>query len=58
MRSDNAPAIALYRRFGFVAEGTCRNYMCVDGVDYDALLMARLTGDRNGSVQVTGPRAL
>ncbi len=42
VRSDNAPAIALYRRFGFVEEGTCRNYMCVDGVDYDALLMARL----------------
>ena len=42
VRSDNAPAIALYRRFGFVAEGTCCNYMSVDGVDYDALLMARL----------------
>jgi len=42
VRSDNAPAIALYRRFGFVEEGTCRNYMCVDGVEYDALLMARL----------------
>jgi RimJ/RimL family protein N-acetyltransferase len=42
VRSDNAPAIALYRRFGFVEEGVCRNYMCVDSVDYDALLMARL----------------
>jgi ribosomal protein S18 acetylase RimI-like enzyme len=42
VRTDNAPAIALYRRFGFVEEGTCRNYICVDGVDYDALLMARL----------------
>jgi len=42
VRSDNAPAIALYRRFGFVDEGICRNYMCVDGVEYDALLMARL----------------
>jgi putative acetyltransferase len=42
VRSDNTPAIALYRRFGFVEEGTCRNYMCVDGVAYDALLMARL----------------
>jgi ribosomal protein S18 acetylase RimI-like enzyme len=35
-------AIALYRRFGFVEEGRCRNYLCIDGVDYDALLMARL----------------
>lgn len=42
VRSDNAPAIALYRRFGFVEEGICRNYLCIDGVDYDALLMARL----------------
>jgi ribosomal protein S18 acetylase RimI-like enzyme len=42
VRSDNAPAIALYRRFGFVEEGTCRNYIHIDGVDYDALLMARL----------------
>jgi ribosomal protein S18 acetylase RimI-like enzyme len=43
VRSDNAPAIGLYRRFGFVDEGTCRSYMRVDGVEYDALLMARLT---------------
>jgi ribosomal protein S18 acetylase RimI-like enzyme len=42
VRLDNAAAIALYRRFGFVDEGTCRNYMRIDGVDYDALLMARL----------------
>jgi ribosomal protein S18 acetylase RimI-like enzyme len=42
VRADNAPAIALYRRFGFVEEGTCRNYICVDGVDHDTLLMARL----------------
>jgi len=42
VRSDNTPAIALYRRFGFVEEGVCRNYMRVDDVDYDALLMARL----------------
>lgn len=42
VRSDNAVAIALYRRFGFVDEGTCRNYMRVDEVDYDALRMARL----------------
>ena len=42
VRSDNTAAIALYRRFGFVEEGACRNYICIDGVDYDALLMARL----------------
>jgi len=42
VRADNAPAIALYRRFGFEVEGACRQYLRLDGVDYDALLMARL----------------
>jgi putative acetyltransferase len=42
VRADNAPAIALYHRFGFTVEGTCRQYLRVDGVDFDALLMARL----------------
>lgn len=42
VRTDNAPAIALYRRHGFVVEGTCRQYLSLDGVDHDALLMARL----------------
>jgi ribosomal protein S18 acetylase RimI-like enzyme len=42
VRADNAPAIALYHRFGFDTEGTCRQYMRVDGVWFDALLMARL----------------
>lgn len=42
VRSDNAPAIALYRRFGFDVEGTCRHYLSIDGIDHDALLMARL----------------
>lgn len=41
VRADNAAAIALYRRFGFVEEGTLRDYMRVDGVPYDALLMSR-----------------
>ena len=48
VRSDNAAAIALYRRFGFVDEGACRRYMHVDGVDYDALLMARLDPGASG----------
>lgn len=42
VRADNTPAIALYRRFGFDVEGTCRRYMRMDGVEHDALLMARL----------------
>ncbi|NJD32923.1 MAG: GNAT family N-acetyltransferase [Gammaproteobacteria bacterium] len=42
VRADNAPAIALYRRFGFQVEGTCERYLTVDGIDHDVLLMARL----------------
>lgn len=39
---DNAPAIALYRKFGFVEEGRSRAYALRDGVLADALHMARL----------------
>jgi L-phenylalanine/L-methionine N-acetyltransferase len=41
--TDNAPAIALYRSFGFVEEGCSRGYAMRDGVLADALHMARLT---------------
>jgi L-phenylalanine/L-methionine N-acetyltransferase len=40
--TDNTAAIALYRKFGFVAEGTHRAYALRDGVYVDALCMARL----------------
>jgi putative acetyltransferase len=40
--TDNAPAIALYRRFGFVEEGRSRGYAMRDGVLADVLHMARL----------------
>jgi L-phenylalanine/L-methionine N-acetyltransferase len=40
--TDNARAIALYRRFGFVEEGIGRAYALRDGVYVDALMMARL----------------
>jgi len=43
VRSDNAPAIELYRRFGFEFEGSCRHFMVVGDQYYDALLMARVT---------------
>jgi L-phenylalanine/L-methionine N-acetyltransferase len=40
--TDNAPAIALYRRFGFQIEGTHRAYALRDGAYVDAHAMARL----------------
>ncbi|CAB3805952.1 L-amino acid N-acetyltransferase AaaT [Paraburkholderia ultramafica] len=40
--SDNAPAIALYRKFGFVEEGRSRGYAMRDGILADVLHMARL----------------
>lgn len=42
--ADNAPAIALYRKFGFVEEGRHRAFALRDGVFVDALTMARLRG--------------
>ena len=40
--ADNAPAIALYERFGFEREGLMRDYAFRDGAFVDALAMARL----------------
>jgi L-phenylalanine/L-methionine N-acetyltransferase len=39
---DNAAALALYRKFGFVVEGTHRAYALRDGAYTDTLFMARL----------------
>jgi putative acetyltransferase len=38
---DNAKALALYRKFGFVVEGTFKGYALRDGVYVDAHAMAR-----------------
>lgn len=39
--ADNAPAITLYERFGFLVEGRMRGYALRDGVYADCLAMAR-----------------
>jgi len=42
---DNAPAIALYRKFGFDTEGRFRGYAMRDGRLVDAFSMARIHPD-------------
>lgn len=39
--TDNQPAMALYRKFGFETEGTSHRHAMHDGVLIDAILMAR-----------------
>jgi putative acetyltransferase len=43
---DNAAAVALYTRAGFVIEGTCRQFAFRDGQYVDAYAMARLREPR------------
>jgi putative acetyltransferase len=40
--TDNAPAIALYRKYGFEVEGRLRDFAFRDGAFIDAYAMARL----------------
>ncbi|HEV8392359.1 MAG TPA: GNAT family N-acetyltransferase [Dongiaceae bacterium] len=40
--ADNAPAIALYRKFGFEIEGTHRAYAIRNGIYVDSISMARI----------------
>jgi putative acetyltransferase len=40
--TDNQPALALYRKFGFATEGILRQYAFRDGEFVDAYTMARL----------------
>ena len=40
---DNAPAIHLYKRFGFIVEGTHQAYALRDGRYVDAYVMARIS---------------
>jgi putative acetyltransferase len=54
---DNAPAIALYRKFGFEVEATERADAFRDGAFVDAYLMARLRGPLPADLSAPPPRA-
>ncbi len=41
---DNAPALAVYRKFGFDVEGTGKHYALRNGEYVDAYFMARVKG--------------
>ncbi len=44
---NNAPAIALYQKFGFVTEGRKRLALKIDGEYCDSIMMALLFGESN-----------
>jgi putative acetyltransferase len=46
--TDNAPAIALYEKFGFEREATLRRYAIRDGAFVDAYVMARINDSLGG----------
>jgi putative acetyltransferase len=50
--TDNVAALELYRKFGFVIEGTSRAYAFRDGRYVDAYMMARLHPD--GALEIEG----
>jgi putative acetyltransferase len=55
--TDNAAALALYRKFGFEVEGTAKRYALRDGELVDAYLMARLAAaPRNAARAERTPR--
>jgi len=39
VRTDNKNAIKLYKKFGFVREGTIKRALCIDGLFYDNYVM-------------------
>lgn len=49
--TDNLAALALYRKFGFVIEGTCRAHAFRDGRYCDSYAMARLHPSFGGQQQ-------
>jgi putative acetyltransferase len=48
--TDNAVALALYRKVGFEIEGTLKSYAFRNGRFIDAFTMARLSPSRAGKV--------
>lgn len=53
--TDNAAALALYRKCGFEIEGTARRYALRDGEMVDAYLMARHAPERRPAALAPAP---
>jgi putative acetyltransferase len=53
--TDNTAATALYRKFGFVVEGTHRDFAFRDGCYVDAYAMARLHPGNDGRMNAAAP---
>lgn len=53
--TDNAAALALYRKFGFAIEGTHRDFAFRDGRYVDAYAMARLNPPEDGRTRAAPP---
>lgn len=56
--TDNAPAIALYEKFGFVREGRMARYAFRNGAYVDVFAMARLLPPDAGAKGIAGATAL
>ncbi len=48
--TDNHPAIALYKRFGFIVEGTLRQYAWRNGALADTYALARLASEADAQL--------
>lgn len=55
--TDNAAAIRLYEKHGFVNEGTCRNYAFRDGRYVDVHVMARVSANQFIQAKIASPQA-
>jgi RimJ/RimL family protein N-acetyltransferase len=53
VHADNARAIALYKKVGFLTEGVVRDAICIDGEYRDAINMSLILRDRTGETSAS-----